>query len=454
MAKKLHIGFDDTDSLKGSCTTHLATLITTEIFDQVTFLDFPNLIRLNPNIPYKTRGNGAIALRISGESSDLENCKEIVIKLTEKFSRLKDENTNPGIVFLEGSVPSKVIEFSNRAMWDVLTIKEAEKFEELNEIQLIKYGNGRGIIGGLSAIGNRLNNDFTYEHLAYRIPENYGTKRLINRESIIAADKATPLTFNNVDYENIAVMITPRGADPVYTGIRGETVNEVLKAWDLIEPLEEIAMTMVFRTNQHTNQHFVIQFPIQKLRPHISAIINGTVSKDPFYIEGSHLIFSIKDDTGEIDCAAYEPTKRFRNDLNKLTIGDTVTVFGGLRPPTDDHPITVNIERLRVNSLVKIYNFENPFCDKCGARLKSAGKNKGYKCFKCSAIYREKKPIKKLKKRELTAKEYLPPIIAHRHLTKPFSRDKRDNANQQLPQKDVFTYLKEMIANNQTWLTS
>jgi tRNA(Ile2)-agmatinylcytidine synthase len=449
MVKKLHIGFDDTDSLKGSCTTHLATLITTEIFDYVTFLDFPNLIRLNPNIPYKTRGNGAIALRISGERSDLEYSKEIVIKLTEKFSRLKDENTNPGIAFLEGSIPSRVLDFSNRAMWDVLTIKEAEEFEELNKIQFIKYGNGRGIIGGLSAIGNPLNNDFTYEHLTYRMPEKYGTKRLINRDSIIAADKATPLTFNNVDYEYSAVMITPRGADPVFTGIRGETVEEVQKAWKLMEPLEKIAMTMVFRTNQHTNHHFVNNFTIQKLRPHISAIVNGTVSKDPFYIEGSHLIFSIKDDTGEIDCAAYEPTKRFRGYLNKLVLGDNITVFGGLRPPEDKHPLTINIERLRVNALADVYNFENPYCDKCGARLKSAGKNKGYKCFKCSAIFREKKPIKKLKKREISVKEYLPPIIAHRHLTKPFFRNNRDNTNQQLTQKEVCTYLNEIIVNNQ-----
>ena len=321
MDKKLHIGFDDTDSLKGSCTTHLATLITTEIFNQVTFLDFPNLIRLNPNIPYKTRGNGAIALRISGERSDLENSKEVVINLTEKFARIEDENTNPGIVFLEGEVPSKVMDFSKRAMWDVLTINEAEKFEKMNKIQLIKYRNGRGIVGGLSAIGNLLTNDFTYEHLTYRLPEKYGTKRLINRESIIAADKATPLTFNNVDYDYSAVMITPRGADPVFSGIRGETVSEVIKAWNLIEPLEEIAMTMIFRTNQHTNQHFVNQFSIHELRPHISAIIKGTLSKQPFYIEGSHLIFTIKDNSGEVDCAAYEPTKHFRGDLSKLTIG-------------------------------------------------------------------------------------------------------------------------------------
>ncbi|NHJ38825.1 MAG: DUF1743 domain-containing protein, partial [Asgard group archaeon] len=437
MEKMLHIGFDDTDSLKGSCTTHLASLITTEIFDQITFLDFPNLIRLNPNIPFKTRGNGAVALRIIGEKKDLENSKEIAIKLTEQFARFEDENTNPGIVFLSGDISSKIKEFSKRAMWDVLTIEEAEKFEEKKGIQIIKYGNGRGIIGGLAAIGNPLSNDFTYEHLSYRLPDRYGKKRLINRESVITADKATPLTFNNVDYEYSVIMITPRGADPVFSGIRSETVPEVMKAWKMIEPLEEIAMTMIFRTNQHTNQHFTEYFVINELRPHISAIVKGIVSRQPFYIEGSHLIFSIKDNTGEIDCAAYEPTKRFRGELSKLIIGDDVTIFGGLRPSSENHPLTINVERLQVNSLITNYTFENPICEKCGARLKSAGKNKGYKCFKCSAIYRDKKPLKKIKKRQIEIKEYLPPIIAHRHLTKPFIREGRDNRNQQLNKKEI-----------------
>jgi tRNA(Ile2)-agmatinylcytidine synthase len=448
--KLLHIGFDDTDSLEGSCTTHLATTIVTEIFDQVTFIDMPNLIRLNPNIPYKTRGNGAVALRVKGEKQDLENCREIVIKFTEKLARIEDENTNPGIVFLEGDLPSKIKAFSERAMWDVLTIKEAEKFSNYNNIDLVKMGNGRGIIGGFGAIGNPLENDFTYEHLTYRKEENYGTKRLINNESVIQADKATPLTFNNVDYEYQAIMITPRGADPVYSGIRGETIDEIKKAWDLIEPLEPIVMKMIFRTNQHTNEHFAKRFKIKELRPHISAVIQGSVAKKPYYIEGSHLIFAIQDESGKIDCAAYEPTKRFRKQLNELAIDDEVTIFGGLRPPSDKHPLTINIEQLLVNNLIGIYKSENPFCDKCGARLKSAGKNKGYKCFKCSAIYRDKKPHKTTVERNIETKKYLPPIIAHRHLTKPTSRDQKDNTSTKPTEKIVSQQLTHLVRYNRS----
>ena len=65
----LNIGFDDTDSIKGMCTTFLAYKIVEMLKKQNTeFLDFPKLIRFNPNIPWKTRGNGAVSLRIRTKS--------------------------------------------------------------------------------------------------------------------------------------------------------------------------------------------------------------------------------------------------------------------------------------------------------------------------------------------------------------------------------------------------
>ncbi len=447
MKNVLHIGFDDTDSLKGSCTTHLATLIIQEIFDQITFLDFPNLIRLNPNIPYKTRGNGAVALRIKGEEKDLEYCKEIVINKVKNLSEVDDENTNPGIAFVENEVPKEIVAHSKRAMWDVISIKEAEEFSSFSNVEVIKFKLGRGIIGALGAIGNPLKDDFTYEHLSYREPKNFGTKRLVDSESIYFADKETPLTFNNIDYEYNSIMILPRGADPVFTGIRGETVEAVRKAYSLISPLEELPMQMVFRTNQHTNQHFTKQFSINELKPYISAIVDADVTNKPHYIEGSHLIFSVEDSTGKIDCAAYEPTKRFRGQLSKLLIGDKITVFGGIRPAEEKHQMTINIERLKINELVKKNKFENPFCSNCQSRLKSAGKNKGYKCPKCSTKYRELQPNEIEIPRELTIGEYLPPMIAQRHLTKPKVRGNRDNSSTQKQIKEINTILAALVEN-------
>ncbi|MGH9987928.1 MAG: tRNA(Ile)(2)-agmatinylcytidine synthase, partial [Nitrososphaeraceae archaeon] len=67
MAKSsvVHIGLDDTDSTRGKCTTHAAYRITDYLLNHKIseFVDYPLLIRLNPNIPWKTRGNGAVCLR-------------------------------------------------------------------------------------------------------------------------------------------------------------------------------------------------------------------------------------------------------------------------------------------------------------------------------------------------------------------------------------------------------
>ena len=80
----LNIGFDDTDSPKAMCTTFLAyKLVNSLKQDNVKFLDYPRLIRFNPNIPWKTRGNGAVSLKIQTNNPTL--VKNKVKKFIRKF---------------------------------------------------------------------------------------------------------------------------------------------------------------------------------------------------------------------------------------------------------------------------------------------------------------------------------------------------------------------------------
>src|SRR2546428_313552 len=60
----LWIGIDDTDGLQGMCTTFLATEIVRDLTRDFDLIGYPRLVRLNPNIPWKTRGNGAVGIRI------------------------------------------------------------------------------------------------------------------------------------------------------------------------------------------------------------------------------------------------------------------------------------------------------------------------------------------------------------------------------------------------------
>ena len=85
----LHIGIDDTDSPKGMCTTFLAYKIINRLKkENVDFLDFPNLVRFNPNIPWKTRGNGAVGIKIS--TSNPGKIKNLVKKFVKQYSDVKN----------------------------------------------------------------------------------------------------------------------------------------------------------------------------------------------------------------------------------------------------------------------------------------------------------------------------------------------------------------------------
>ena len=59
----MFVAVDDTDSMKGNCTTFLATEIIREFMDDLDLIGNPRLVRLNPAVPWKTRGNGSLVMR-------------------------------------------------------------------------------------------------------------------------------------------------------------------------------------------------------------------------------------------------------------------------------------------------------------------------------------------------------------------------------------------------------
>lgn len=62
--EKMIIGIDDTDSNEGMCTTYLGAVLLEELQIYGIVETLPLLVRLNPTIPYKTRGNASIALKL------------------------------------------------------------------------------------------------------------------------------------------------------------------------------------------------------------------------------------------------------------------------------------------------------------------------------------------------------------------------------------------------------
>jgi tRNA(Ile2)-agmatinylcytidine synthase len=146
------------------------------------------------------------------------------------------------------------------------------------------------------------------------------------------------------------------------------------------------------------------------------------VSANPKIIPLRHVVFSIKDESGQVDCAAYEPTGALRKIARKLIVGDYVEVYGGVRKPSLHNPLTINLEKIRLLKLAPKTAYQNPFCLKCGKRLKSMGKNKGFRCDKCGSRYLNLGKVEVKFKREIRRGLYITSTRSQRHLTKPFGR--------------------------------
>ena len=419
----LHVGIDDTDSKKGMCTTYVGAVAIDRLKAQgIELKGYPKLIRLNPNWKLKTRGNCAIAFTARVETHQIPAVKETVLRAVKELAELHIETTNPGVVFYQSEkIPTKLKAFSKKVVQDIATIEEAEALVQEIGAEAHKFKLGRGIIGALAAIGNTLERDWTFELIAYRTPENWGTPRRIDDASVVKMNaRFFPQTFDNLDPTSGEIRITPHTPCPVFYGIRAEEPEIAGKAHELVKALEPIERFITYKTNQGTDEH-LRRAKIAEVKPYSSVIVDGVVCKAPKVIAGGHVIFRIRDGTGEIDSAAYEPTRQFRDVVRKLIIGDRVRVYGGVKEKLG-LPLTINLEKLSVLELAPLLRKVNPPCSSCGKRMKSEGMGKGYSCKRCKtkAPPGAAKTIKL--QREIEPGAFEVPPRARRHLAKPLIR--------------------------------
>jgi tRNA(Ile2)-agmatinylcytidine synthase len=400
----------------------------------VSFIDYPNLARLNPNVPWKTRGNGALCLRFKCDEKLTAEIMELVVDTVEKNSDMDYAGTDPGTVFFKGNlIPEELTLFSKQAIQGLVKMRDALRLVQLFKAEAVGFNSGRGIIGALAAVGEPLNEDHTYELIAYRTPENYGTKRRLDAASVAKMNqKTTPMTFNNIDPETRRILITPHGSDPILYGIRGETPVAVKHAHKMIRAMEPIERWTIFRTNHGTDVHLRKVTSINAVFPYNPVIVKGTVTREPQIIPRRHVVFSIADQTGQVDCAAYEPTQDLRKASKHLILGDMVEAHGGVRPKSTRHPVTINLEKLRVVKLAPKIVFHNPTCPHCGKHMESMGASQGFRCKRCGFRSSKLGKVAVEEKRNLKTGLYVTSPRSQRHLTKPLSRYGMEKTSRQV----------------------
>ena len=369
------IAIDDTDSKKGMCTTYIAYLLVEQFLKRdISFEDYPILVRLNPNIPWKTRGNGAVSLKFSTE--DPEKAYEEACTIVSKYSEIENQ-ANPGVVMSTISPPNiEITNFAETALSEVVSIREAISLMKRHNIQYRGWGKQRGLIGALAAIGNLLHNDATFELLAFRSKENWGHQRAVDNESVKKMSREVyPDTFNCYDEEKKRVLITPRGPDPVLLGVRGEYPEKVLQAYKMIKIDEAVKGYLIFKTNQGTGAHLKSKLDLSDLKAYRTGHFECTVIDPPKTGIGGHVYLKVKNEEGYADCAAYEPTGRFRKSVLSLIPGDLVEIAGSVRRRTSKHPATINMESLLIKKIVDDISLINPDCNICGKRMSSKGQS-------------------------------------------------------------------------------
>ena len=425
----MFVAVDDTDSMKGNCTTFLATEIIRE-FRDLDLIGNPRLVRLNPATPWKTRGNGALVMRfgrgegepryigeMGGKVCCYDSCTDFEpdsIEMRDRIipiiERRHEDDADPGLLISEVRPDPS---FYRRGVTTIMDRADIDREIERIGGTTFQIGNGRGLIGctcGMAWVPG----DSTFELLSYRPEPRWGTKRVFDPLTIRDVEHGYPTTFNSWEDREQKVAMVPATPCPVMYGLRGDSEEDLIEASAKIST-EPIERWMVFLTNQGTDDH-IIRDP-ESLTPNQSYSIKGTVSSCARHIAGGHVFIDIDTRFGTLECGAYEPSKEFRHAVDWLYPGDEIEVLGELR----DEPRTLNIEKIHVISVAEERRkISNPVCPGCSRTMKSVGCGQGYRCKRCGTSAED--PVTEPVTRWVVPGWYEPPTAARRHLSKPLKR--------------------------------
>lgn len=425
------VAIDDTDSrTRGMCTTYVAHRVAAALEADGADVERALLVRLNPAVKHKTRGNAALAVHTdAGPETAFETARDAV----EAAAEVADDRTNPGLVVAPGdpeAVPDDVADFARDAVRDHHAIADAVALCERRGYRHAGWKNGRGRIGALAAVGAwRAFSDWTYEQISYRERERWGSERDVNDASVFAAaERAYPDAWDTVDRGEDETVCVPHTPGPILYGIRGDDPAACRAVAAGIES-EPTASSRLFVTNQGTDVHLRDADAVADLDDGRAYRVDATVVEAPETRRGGHVFFAVGDDGGDrtgdgatddggdggatVSCAAFEPTKRFRDRVRDLRVGDRLTLCGEMSRGT------LKLEKFALRERVTTEP-ATPTCPECGRSMSSAGAGQGYRCRDCgtSADGKVAVPVE----RDLEVGWYEVPPCARRHVARPLVR--------------------------------
>jgi tRNA(Ile2)-agmatinylcytidine synthase len=469
------VAVDDTDSReRGMCTTYVGARLAERLEAAGGRVRRRLLVRLNPAVKHKTRGNAAVAVHVSGV--DAAAAFDLAAETVREFAAADDPRTSPGVVVADvdvagdpfapvapadapeeasdasptppSRIPDDVADFARRALRNRIGLDEALALAEAHGYRHAAFGAGgeteatavagRGRIGALAAVGAPAAfDDWTAERISYRELDRCGTPRDVDVESVFAAaDAGYPTVWDTVDRGTGAAVCVPNAPGPILHGIRGDDPAACLEVAEAIES-EPVERAATFLTNQGTDAHLA-PGRIGALRDGAGYRVAGAVAGEPETKRGGHVHVDVAapeaEETGGGDegadaarlrCVAFAPTGRFRDRVRALRPGDRVTLCGeherrDAEGGTAESPTaTLKLEKFAVRDLVRTEPAV-PTCPDCGRSMSSAGRDQGYRCRDCDTAAPGK--VAREVDRELEHGWYEVPPSARRHVAKPLVR--------------------------------
>lgn len=453
------LAFDNTDGPAGGCTTHVAFHVLLAL-PEVALAGMPRLVRLNPNIPWKTRGNGAVVLPLvlprgpaarvgelrglhvqafpEGEPIPDDQMVSVVDRAWKAIQAVAQPDAKPAVAAFQRPPPPA-------AYWQaVRTLVDAgEARDVLDRVGApwrshADHAALPGVLGAAAWPGP----PSSFEVLAYREPKRWATERAIAAAPLRALDMLgdTFHTYDATAGPQGRLTCVPHTPDPVLLGLRGRDPERLVATAHRVLPhaaQEPIDAWLVWATNQASGDHVTPVADLASAAAYATVALEATVTALPVARRGGHVFVGLADASGgRFDAVAFEPTKAFRDLVRALRPGDRVVAVGGLTGNGDilrsphAHPAAqtgaapvplVKLEKLRFIELAP--QFERappPRCPVCGRTMKSAGASQGYRCRTCST--KAPKPEAAVEVPRTAALGWHEvPVIARRHLHRPLA---------------------------------
>jgi len=396
------LALDDADSPSGGCTTHLTALLLEELTDRILLADYPLLVRLYPGVPRKTRGNAALVIR--GYSRDPpERLLDHAYGLARDYRPRGPPGKEPGAALYPGTAPWRVPGLRGlykRALQEYVPRRIA--LDRARKHRVLVAG-GSGAVGAVAALAALAPwDEYTYELIAYRD----GRERRLRWDPQLEAG-VPACAWGNYDLYTGRLAAAPGGPDPVLAGFRGSAPSCLAHYAGV--PAEPPSLWAIYRSNQHTGGHTRHWRPA----PYRGVRVRVRAGREPRRLPGGHLVLSLDDG---LAAAFYRETGPLRRAAGMVGRGDELLLEGAVVPRSPGP--TLAVDRLRVERVAQEYRELAPRCPRCGRRMKSMGRGKGYRCPACGYRDPGARPLRVWVPRRLLPGVVVPGVSGARHLTR------------------------------------